>query len=177
MALMRSTCLIAAAGSWKGLLLVSTPASLPRASVMEPDWMLWVLQMVAKATKKRACHWKTSIFVGEEVLELTSVDGIFDTKECDATHRAVRRWLARSGHQCGHKKNVVVAGRVAKERDNKYLLTHFGNRGKPSAEHLREVYLDESYIHVHYNRNQESTYDPNDDQDVTFGKAPRKGRR
>ena len=37
--------------------------------------------------------------------------------------------------------------------------------------------LDESYIHQHYHRNDDSLWDPSDEQDVQVGKAPTKGRR
>jgi hypothetical protein len=40
---------------------------------------------------------------------------------------------------------------------------------------LREVYADESYIHKHYHRNDDSLWDPNDDQDVIYQKEKHKG--
>jgi hypothetical protein len=39
------------------------------------------------------------------------------------------------------------------------------------------VYLDESYIHHHYHRNDDSLWDPNDEQDIQVGKPSAKGRR
>ena len=42
---------------------------------------------------------------------------------------------------------------------------------------MREVYLDESYIHQHYHKNDDSCWDPNDEQDIQVGKAPAKGNR
>jgi hypothetical protein len=37
--------------------------------------------------------------------------------------------------------------------------------------------MDESYIHKHYHRNDDSLWDPNDDQDIVSTRAPAKGRR
>ncbi|KAG7338657.1 hypothetical protein IV203_020721 [Nitzschia inconspicua] len=47
----------------------------------------------------------------------------------------------------------------------------------PQRIRLREVYLGESYIHEHYHRNDDSLWDPNDDQDIQYSKAPAKGKR
>lgn len=58
-----------------------------------------------------------------------------------------------------------------------YLREFFDNRAKPPEERLREVYTDQSYIHEHYHRNDDSIWDPNDEQDVTTSKEQFKGRR
>ena len=58
-----------------------------------------------------------------------------------------------------------------------YLNEFFQNRNQPPEKRLREVMMDESYIHQHYNRNNDSMWNPNDDQDLQYGKAPAKGRR
>jgi hypothetical protein len=50
------------------------------------------------------------------------------------------------------------------------------DRAKPPGERLREVYMDESYIHEHYHRNEDSLWDPNDNQDVIYQKDNHKGR-
>ena len=39
------------------------------------------------------------------------------------------------------------------------------------------MYIDERYIHHHYNRNDDSLWDPNDYRDLQIGKSPAKGRR
>ncbi|KAG7337515.1 hypothetical protein IV203_018961 [Nitzschia inconspicua] len=56
-------------------------------------------------------------------------------------------------------------------------LRVIANREAPAEERLREVYLDESYIHEHYHRNDDSLWDPIDDQDIPYSKAPAKGKR
>jgi hypothetical protein len=58
-----------------------------------------------------------------------------------------------------------------------YLRTFFANRAKTPEERLREVYTDESYIHEHYHCNEDSLFDPNNEQDVIYQKEKHKGRR
>ena len=53
----------------------------------------------------------------------------------------------------------------------------FANRALPPEDRLREVYMDESYIHEHYHRNDDSIWDPTDEQDVQQSKDCHKGRR
>jgi len=55
-------------------------------------------------------------------------------------------------------------------------LELFQNRSAPKKNQYREVFLDESYIHEHYHRLEESIWDPNDDQDLQC-KLPHKGQR
>ena len=62
-------------------------------------------------------------------------------------------------------------------KKHNYLKSFQENRNAPPEERRREVYMDESYIHEHYHRNDDSLWDPNDDQDVQHKKAPAKGRR
>ena len=59
---------------------------------------------------------------------------------------------------------------------NFYIRKFLENRSKPETAKLQEVYLDESYIHQHYVRHEDSIYDPNDEQDEQLRK-PNKGRR
>lgn len=51
------------------------------------------------------------------------------------------------------------------------------NRKLSASEQLREMYLDESYIHQHYHRFDDSLWDPNDEQDLQVGKVAGGGRR
>jgi hypothetical protein len=53
---------------------------------------------------------------------------------------------------------------------DEYLKSLFYNSNLPADERLREVYLDESYIHHHYHHNDDSIWDPNDDQDLMYNK-------
>jgi len=100
-----------------------------------------------------------------------------DRKNFESAYRAVRRWIVRHGYKRGKRTgNVVMKDGVVEKRDQ-FLLCFFRNRNLPEQERLREVYLDESYIHHHYRCKEDSVWDPNDDQDLQFGKAPGKGRR
>ncbi|KAG7373516.1 DDE superfamily endonuclease [Nitzschia inconspicua] len=60
---------------------------------------------------------------------------------------------------------------------HRFLRRFWANRNALPEEQLREVMLDESYIHQHYHRNDDSLWDPNDEQDIQVGKVPGKGRR
>jgi hypothetical protein len=91
--------------------------------------------------------------------------------------RSVRRWIERNGYQRGRRKgNLVLRADIAVKR-NIYLQEFFKNRKLPRNEKLREVYLDESYIHEHYHRFDDSLWDRTDDQDVQIGKMKHKGCR
>jgi hypothetical protein len=86
----------------------------------------------------------------------------------------VRVWWVQEGKRVGNL--VPLPENVAKKHH--YLRTFFANRAKaPEDERLREVYTDESYIHEHYHRNEDSLFDPNDEQDVIYQKEKHKGRR
>jgi transposase len=63
---------------------------------------------------------------------------------------------------------------VALHRDI-FLKKFFANRSLPKETRKREVYLDESYIHQHYHKCDDSCWDPNDEQDLQIGKRPAKG--
>jgi hypothetical protein len=90
----------------------------------------------------------------------------------------VRRWLAEfGGYERGKRKGNLVPSPQNVAKKHHYLRTFFANRAKHPGERLREVYTDESYIHEHYHRNEDSLWHPNDDQDVIYQKEKDKGRR
>lgn len=100
-----------------------------------------------------------------------------DKKDYHAAHRSVQRWLVANDYRRGKRTgNVVMKEHIAAHRD-RYLQAFFENREKPPGERLREIYLDESYIHQHYRKDAESIWDPNDEQDLQIGKLPNKGNR
>lgn len=102
---------------------------------------------------------------------------VYDKKAFDSAYRSMRRWLERNEYRRGRRTgNIVMKEQIALQRDV-YLKAFFANRSSPAEERLREVYLDESYIHQHYKKNNDSLWDPNDDQDVQFGKEQHKGNR
>jgi hypothetical protein len=95
-----------------------------------------------------------------------------------AAYRNVQRWLVEfGGYDRGKQKGNLVPSEANVAKKHHYLQTFFANRAKPPRERLREVYTDESYIHEHYHRNEDSLWDPNDDQDVIYQKEKHKGRR
>eukprot|EP00977_Amphora_coffeiformis_P022112 scaffold10488_cov92-Amphora_coffeaeformis.AAC.1 len=66
--------------------------------------------------------------------------------------RGVQRWLQRNHYKRGKRSgNIVFKEHIAAKRD-KYLIEFFANRSLPPETQLREVYLDESYIHQHYKK-------------------------
>jgi hypothetical protein len=64
---------------------------------------------------------------------------------------------------------------IAKRHE--YVQALFTNEALPKGERLRNVYMDESYIHEHYNKNDWSVWDPKDVLDIQHGKSKDKGRR
>lgn len=98
-------------------------------------------------------------------------------KDYKAALRSVQRWLRKHDYRRGRRSgNVLPKEHVQVARDL-YLAEFFANREKPPQERLREVYMDESYIHQHYKKEKDSLWDPNDEQDIQTGKSPAKGRR
>jgi hypothetical protein len=118
---------------------------------------------------------KTVIWVTDA---LPDKRGRYEQVAFDSAYRAVRRWLAEfGGYKRGKCKGNLVPSEANVAKKHYYLWTFFANRAKPPGERLREVYTDEIYIHEHYHRNEDSLWDPNDDQDVIYQKEKHKGRR
>ena len=102
---------------------------------------------------------------------------LFDKKSYETAYRSMRRWLERNEYKRGRRTgNLALKEQLTVQRDL-YLKAFFTNRELPANERLREVYLDESYIHQHYKKTQDSLWDPNDDQDIQFEKEKHKGNR
>jgi hypothetical protein len=103
--------------------------------------------------------------------------GRYEQVAFDSAYRAVRRWLAEfGGYKRGKRKGKLVPSEANVAKKHHYLRTFFANRSKPPTERLREVYMDESYIHEHYHCNEDSLFDPEDNKDVIFQKEKHKGR-
>lgn len=135
----------------------------------------------------RECRKELKRVTAKQVLdflvekEMVDIDrdetGIFAKKSHDTALRTTRRWLERNGYRRGRRKgNIRPKPEIAIKRDL-YLQAFFANRSLPKETRLREVYLDESYIHEHYHRFDDSLWDPSDDQDIQIGKLQHKGRR
>lgn len=101
-----------------------------------------------------------------------------EKKALSAALRATQRWLFDyGGYKRGPRTGNLVPSEEHTAMKHHYLRVFFENRGKEPEDRLREVYTDESYIHEHYNRNDDSIWDPNDEQDVKYSKDKHKGRR
>lgn len=101
-----------------------------------------------------------------------------DKKDYAAALRATQRFLVHSGYRRGKRNgafNIQEKESLINKR-NSYITEIMDNRNKPPDEQLREVYVDESYIHHHYKRFDESLYDPNDEQDLNVRQL-HKGQR
>jgi len=103
--------------------------------------------------------------------------GLFERKSLETAYRGVRRFVEALGYERGKRTGNIIQKKSVVEHKAKYLREFFANRALAPEDRMREVYLDESYIHEHYHRNDDSLWDPNDDQDVQLSKAPAKGRR
>ena len=101
----------------------------------------------------------------------------YDKTAYETAYRSMRRWLERNEYKRGRRTgNLAMKEQLMVQRDI-YLKSFFKNRELPANERLREVYLDESYIHQHYKKNEDSLWDPNDDQDIQYEKEKHKGNR
>jgi transposase len=124
-------------------------------------------------------------FVDKELISVErDITGSYEKKWFATAYRSTRRWLQKNSYRRGARKgNIVFKPELEAERDY-YLKEFFTNRLRceqmhsvPVVQGLREVYLDESYIHHHYHRFDDSLWDPSDDQDVQVGKMKHKGSR
>ena len=132
-----------------------------------------------RKSRKRVTGRQVTDFLICEKLLFVPVDaeGIFEKRPFDSAYRTVRNWLQRHSYCRGKRTGNMVMKESVLLHKHRYLTTFFANRALNAEECKREVMMDESYIHEHYHRNNDSVWDPNDDQDIQFGKAPAKGRR
>ena len=114
------------------------------------------------------------------VISLSSDEGngvhLYEPKALKVALQNVQHWIVWAGF-CRGKRNNIQPNLTNVLKRHQFLREFFANRALPPGERLREVYLDESYIHEHYNRMNDSIWDPNDDQDIQLGKDKHKGRR
>jgi hypothetical protein len=126
-----------------------------------------------------AGHQVLDFFVEQKHLFIPrDSSGWYETLPFNTAYRVVRKWLAEfGGYEHGKRRGNLVPSPQNVAKKHHYLRTFFANRAKPPRERLREVYTDESYIHEHYHCNEDSLFDPEDDQDVIYQKEKHKGRR
>ena len=101
--------------------------------------------------------------------------GLHVKSDYEAALRATRKYLQREGFRRGMKTGKLSINPKHIAQRDQYLSAMKENRALGPAG-LREVYLDESYIHQHYHRLEDSVWDPNDTQD-TVQRLQHKGRR
>ncbi|KAG7371863.1 DDE superfamily endonuclease [Nitzschia inconspicua] len=104
-------------------------------------------------------------------------NGAFEKKGIETACRAARRFVDALGFVRGGRSGNLVQKKSVLLQKEHYLRAFIANREASAEDRLREVYLGESYIHEHYHRNDDSLWDPNDDQDIQYSKAPAKGKR
>jgi len=134
---------------------------------------------VKRANRERVTARQVLDFLAAEGLIVmeTNEEGVVDRKAFVSAYRNVRRWLQKNSYNRGRRTGNLVMKESVILHKHRYLHRFWANRNAPPEERLREVMLDESYIHQHYHRNDDSLWDPSDEQDVQIGKAPAKGRR
>jgi hypothetical protein len=113
-------------------------------------------------------------FVKEGLLEIpVDAQGKYCRKALESANRGVRQVIEHLKYRRGWRRNLCLDPSLIIKRDQ-YLAAFMANRLAPKESRLREVHMDESYIH--YNRNDEGIWDPNAEQDVMFKNNPTKGR-
>lgn len=145
-----------------------------KVKIMVRDWV-----RTRRAAKQRTTARQLVDFLLESKLIFIPRDeeGRFLKKEFKSALRSVQRWLTICRYQRGKRTGNIKPNPANLLKRHQYLEAFFKNRSKPEHERLREVYMDESYIHEHYHRNDDSIWDPGDEQDVQIGKSKHKGRR
>lgn len=115
--------------------------------------------------------------ISEKVLELPLCDDEdMNKKQRRSALRATQRWLKHKSFRRGKRTGYVSQKLEHIAMRHFFLRCIKDNFSKPSHEQKRLVFTDESYLHHHYNRYEESVYDPNDEQDEQV-RMQHKGKR
>lgn len=86
-----------------------------------------------------------------------------DAKACKVSLRSVQRYLQRRGFRRGSSaKDFITESKSSIDKRNAYFQHLADNEALPPDQRLRLVDLDESYIHHHYRRHNDSLFDPSD---------------
>ena len=89
---------------------------------------------------------------------------------------SVQRYLKRMGFCRGNKTGSVMISEAHFTKLSYYVRRLSHNISLPLEHRKQEVYIDESYIHHHYRRDETSLYHPGDSR-RNQSKQPHKGRR
>lgn len=101
----------------------------------------------------------------------------YKKKSLKVAWRNVWHFLLKNGYKHGCFTGNIVLSTSHQLLLELYLAKFFANRAFPTDKRLWEVYLDKLYIHKHYNRNDNSLWDPGNKQDLQYIKAKNKGRK
>lgn len=145
-----------------------TGGKLPRVPVSRRNLLL-MRDFVACWPKSSSNQLKVKhiwrYFVEQGAIQITLNElGFEDEDDVATTIKSVRQFLSRLEYIHGDSRVIRPPKHVVYLRDY-YLRALLLNRSAPPQNRLREVYVDESYIHVNYTLPLNSDVDPNDDQD------------
>jgi hypothetical protein len=156
--------------------VAATPANTTKHPTRVPRTPA-VTTLVQKFIRDR-CVTRTRT-VARDVLALLEDHGIVtinksNTKDYASCLRAVQAFLAKEGYKRGARKGqstyrMTEAHKLARDRYVQYMVPTVTLRPCRPV-----VYLDESFVHHHYARHEDSLYDP---EDVETTKPKHKGRR
>lgn len=120
----------------------------------------------------------TAHLIEKGILEVpTDSLGPYKRKELHAAERCVQRFVRKIGYERGRKKTLRPKADITAKRDI-YLKKYMANPKEEPTMRLREVYLDESYVHHHYKwKEDDSLFDPLDEFAIPEGKDKHKGER
>ena len=79
-------------------------------------------------------------------------DGLYEKKDFHSAYRNVHRLLQSLGYQRGKQTGNMVPDEIQQQQKAHYIREVVTNLSLSPEEHFRDVYTDESYIHEHYNR-------------------------
>ena len=149
----------------------------PRTNQVQVKIREWVRQRRSQRQRTTA-RQVVDYLVEERILVVRREDnGAYERRSLNAGLRSVQRWLTVMNYRRGKRTGNIIPDVRLVLQHHEYLTSFFANRALPPEDRLREVYMDESYIHEHYHRNDDSIWDPSDEQDVQRSKDRHKGRR
>ena len=149
----------------------------PRTNQVQVKIREWVRQRRSQRQRTTA-RQVVDYLVEERILVVRREDnGAYERRSLNAGLRSVQRWLTVMNYRRGKRTGNIIPDVCLVLRRHEYLTSFFANRALPPEDRLREVYMDESYIHEHYHRNDDSIWDPSDEQDVQRSNDRHKGRK
>jgi hypothetical protein len=153
------------------------PTRIPRTkkvAILIRDFFREKRKFRERVTAVQVMDFLTVTKVNERSLLVVDRD---DIKSYKAAIRSVQRLLIHFGYKRGKRKDNIIPNEANLLKRDKYLVQFFANRAKPPGERLREVYTDESYLHLHHNHSDQSVWNPADNLDLRTGQERNTGRR